>query len=147
MGACSWHCSPKIMSELGWMLSGAGRAVADVACRRCVSHLLDDTSDLYKCVFLGGHVATGAKLSLDLLMRWGMQAWPQWGISRSRPSTYKAYVRQAVGGRCVTHTEFMKQNSTFKHIPNELKTHNYAVCPMHHAKSALYTSQVQNMDK
>ena len=54
-GAALWRTGATVVSELGWCLSGSGRAVVDVPMRRCSLHLLEP-GDLYRDVFILGHM-------------------------------------------------------------------------------------------
>ena len=69
LGAASWRNWAVAFSELGWVMTGSGRAVVDVAMKRCTLFLLDP-HDIYRRAFVLGHSVEGmtwSKLSLAML--------------------------------------------------------------------------------
>jgi hypothetical protein len=103
MSAEPWHNWAVAFAELGWSMTGMGRAIVDVAMRRCSLHCLPP-GDLYGDVFLAGHALPGStwgKKSLALLNKWGVQDWPAWSGPTSTKEGYKAYVKASVEARCL----------------------------------------------
>ena len=105
LGSHPWRDGAVAVSELGWSLSGGARAILDIASRRAGLWLLPD-GDLYKGIFVLGHISTGrtwASVSLALLDEWDLQDWPAWvGAARGESAlpAYKAYIRDTLKARC-----------------------------------------------
>jgi len=100
LGADAWRNWATVFAELGWQLSGAGRAVLDIACHRAYLWSLP-VGDLYREVFVLGHEIQGltwAKRSLKLLDDWGIEDWQR--SQRSSREEYKTHVRSLVAARC-----------------------------------------------
>ena len=93
LGAPPWRSSTVAEAELGWVLSGAGRGVLDVARRRAGLWALP-ADDLYRRVFQTAHAVPGlswAQQSAKLLADWGVADWPLW--SQAHPGRQReAYV-------------------------------------------------------
>ena len=102
LGANMWRNWATVFGELGWELSGSGRAVIDVAMQRARLWSLAQ-GDLYKDVFVQAHAwpgSTWAKGSLALLSAWNIMDWPSYGTDRGL-SKYKAYVHSVVKQHCL----------------------------------------------
>ncbi|CAK0880182.1 unnamed protein product [Prorocentrum cordatum] len=104
IGAPPWRNAMVAASELGWPLSGAGRAAVDVAVRRATLWALPE-DDLYGAVFRGSQAAghpSWARASLCLLQDWGVEDWPIWKARCAGSlAAYKAYAKTVITGRCL----------------------------------------------
>ena len=101
IGAPPWRNAGVASSEVGWQISGQGRAVIDVAAKRAYFYNLEP--DVYQHTFLLGHSMQGAswaRRGAELLRDWGILDWPAWSTPGSSPDQYKAYVRQSVARVC-----------------------------------------------
>ena len=104
LGAASWRNWAVSFSELGWVKTGSGRAVVDVAMKRCSLFQLDPC-DVYRRAFILGHSIDGetwSKLSLKMLRKWGVQDWSTWEGGAGIRSAYKKYVQGVVEQRCLS---------------------------------------------
>ena len=101
LGALPWRSWPLLFSELGWTYSGAGRAIVDIAMRRCNLYRLD-AGDLYRSVFIDAHgtACSWASKSKALLDKWGVVDWIDWEGPSTNRSQYKDHALAVVGRRC-----------------------------------------------
>ena len=79
LGGDQWQSGALASAELGWRLSGSGRAIVDIAMRRASLWSLPG-GDLYHDVFVSAHDIAGnswAQRSLHLLREWGLEDLPQ----------------------------------------------------------------------
>ncbi len=102
LGAKPWHSARKVTCEIGWNMTGSGRAVVDIASKRCSLHLLPQ-DDLYRRVFIQSHNVAGrtwSKISKSKLDEWGILDWPEWKHQGSTRLQYRDYAREIVIKRC-----------------------------------------------
>jgi len=101
LGSPSWRSGWVAMAELGWRLSGFGRALLDVATRRATLWLLAP-GDLYGDVFRASHTVSDlswAFRSRELLHRFGIVDLPEWGHCGGSRKPYLRYVRHVLEAR------------------------------------------------
>ena len=80
LGADPWRNEKMCSSELGWDLTGAARAVHDMATKRAYFWQQADKS-LAGQVFVNSHLSEGdtwAKRTHTILSDWGVSDWPMW---------------------------------------------------------------------
>ena len=103
LGASPWRSWGTTFGELGWRMSGSGRAVVDVAMRRArLWNLASD--DLYRRVFVAAHSSPGrswAKKSAGVLGKWGIIDWQVWRSEGTSLDHYKDYVKEQVERVCL----------------------------------------------
>ena len=103
LGACPWRSCARVVSELGWCVSGAGRGVIDLAMKRASLYALGQ-HDLYRVVFENAHIVSGdtfAKRGAALLARWGLADFIAWKGPDESLGAYKKYVTKEVTARCL----------------------------------------------
>ena len=95
LGGQPWRNGVIAEVELGWPLTGAGRAVVDIALHRSKLWLLPD-GDIYKSVFYNGHqhgCISWSSSSLEVLQKWGIDDFPEMQSGSERSAlAYKHYV-------------------------------------------------------
>ena len=103
MGADPWRNGHMCSHELGWELTGAARAVYDIATRR--AHFWEHAFDtLAGRTFTDMHTSEGdtwARRTHALLEEWGVLDWPVW-LSTAHVCTYKTYVKQTLAAVSLT---------------------------------------------
>ena len=115
LGSPSWRSGAVAAAELGWTLSGFGRAVLEVASRRARLWQLPPC-DLYGDTFRVAHELSNsswASRSSKLLKEWGLPDWPELGVLYQ---VCVGRVRKLVEGVCLTN------------LHRQLASH---VCPCH----------------
>ncbi|CAE8689424.1 unnamed protein product, partial [Polarella glacialis] len=103
LGADAWRNTAMCRSELGWALSGSGRAIYDMAMKRTSFWAQAETTLAGKS-FVAAHLSDGntwAKRSRALLEQWEVQDWPAWLATRSSSTKYCTYVKGALAATCM----------------------------------------------
>ena len=94
LGACPWHNSALVTSELGWEVSGFHLAVVSMAARRARLWMLP-AEDLYGRMFRVAHSwpFSWAAGSLAVLLQLGILDLPYWTTESGSLAKYRQYVR------------------------------------------------------
>ena len=95
LGACCWHNSALVLSELGWDISGFNQVLLAMAMRRARLWTLP-SEDLYAKVFRVAALwpDSWSARSAALLRRHGVLDYPTWGGFGSNLQNYRSYVLQ-----------------------------------------------------
>ena len=101
LGAGAWRNGDISSSELGWFVSGFGRAVLDAAMRRARILQFPD-EDIYKTVHVLAfqHDSGWAHLCRKTLQAWGVPDWAEWAGEGATLLNYRRYVVAQLASHC-----------------------------------------------